>query len=176
MHTPDPKRYLPLLARSLAAFHTGLFLVGATTFLYVTERIGALLSELSTFIGLGLFGLLWGTTGWCVQQALRKIEWRLPDQSLPTNELLEIGTHWGGYNGILFFGSILAIGTVVVIVSGLAEGHLEILGVLPFAVLGFAVGGIFAWGIGALIGLLLALIDALLIAISKRIFQACRRV
>ncbi len=110
-----------------------------------------------------------------MQRALLRIEWSLPDQRIGVEKLIEIGAQWGGYNGVLFLGALLGVSAVAGVLYGLLHGEFELFVLFPFVLLTMAFGSIVAWIVGALIGVLFAIIDGFLLGISRRIFLTCRK-
>jgi len=53
---------MKLVTWSLATFHATAFVLAIVLFVYSRDALGAGLSGLNTFVGLGLFVALWGTT------------------------------------------------------------------------------------------------------------------
>ena len=148
-----------LLVWSLATFHTGLFVICLVIVLYWNGTLGDLLHNLNTLIGLTFFVVLWCTTWWCTRKARRGITLLTPAGLLPSGELLSRGTAWGGVNGILF-AVILFLGL------GISSTIPAPLYALFLSIPAFFIGGI--------VGVLLAVVDSTLLAISQRLFLVCK--
>ena len=159
-----------LILWAFATFHAVFFLAVLLLFLYLGGSLGRLLSALNTLVGLGLFGAFWLTTWVTTRQGWRRLQWDI-SQTPNYARVLGQGVIWGGVNGVMFLGVL-----VLLFIGGLALSVLQSqagrpigealfdLGAIPvFAV---CVGTPAAFMIGAATGLLLAGIDALLIAIA----------
>lgn len=160
----------PLIIWAFATFHVVLFLAVLLLFLYVGGSLGQLLNALNTLVGLGLFGALWLTTWYTTREGWRRLQWDVL-QTPNYARMLALGVIWGGVNGMIFLGVLylLFIGGLVLSVLQSQAGRpigeaLSDLGAGP--VLALCVGTPVAFVIGAAAGLLLAGIDALMIAIA----------
>ena len=162
-----PWRDSRLLEWSLGTFHTGFFFTILVTLLYVTGALGSLLAGLNTAVGLAAFAWLWFTTWWCTRRAIRgagRTAWQ------PRTEFWRIigrATLWGGVNGVVFLLGLIAIATVVSILSLDAETIANLFLLLPAGLIALAIACV----LGLLIGLILGLIDSVLLEVSRRIVQ-----
>lgn len=147
---------------SFATFHVALFVVAAVLFLYSRGGFGATLASLNTLLGLGLFIALWATTFFTTRRAFRGLD--LADAAalrlLPRRAI-----RWGAANGVAFL-ALLAIPLIVGAIAAARPGG------NPLAPLGFAViASPFALSVaavvGALVGLVLSLVDLVLIAAAR---------
>jgi hypothetical protein len=159
-----------LIIWAFATFHAVLFLTVLLLFLYLGGSLGQFLSALNTLVGLGLFAALWLTTWYTTREGWRRLQWdisRTPNYA----RMLGLGMIWGGVNGTMFLGvlDLLFIGGLVLSALQSQAGRpigeaLYDLGAGPlFAV---CVGTPVAFVVGAAAGLLLAGIDALMVAIA----------
>ena len=161
-----------LLVWSLATFHTGLFVICLVIVLYWNGTLGDLLHNLNTLIGLTFFVVLWCTTWWCTRRALRGITLVTPAGLLLSGELLSRGTAWGGVNGILFAVILfLGLGISSTISKGLTAVLMTIVLPAPLYALFLSIPAFF---IGGMVGVLLAIADSILLAISQRLFLVCK--
>jgi len=146
-----------LLAFALATFHASLFLLAFLLFLYWQDVLRHVLPGLNTLLGLVLFMVLWACTWYTTRRALRDLE--------ADDALLGRAARWGGVNGVLFL-LTLAAGQLVATVV-LAPQALP--GALLFSAFLAVVGSIVAFGIGGVVGLVLASIDLALLAVARRL-------
>ena len=65
---------MKLVTWSLATFHATAFVLAIVLFAYSRDALGAGLSGLNTFVGLGLFMALWATTYLTTSQALKGLD------------------------------------------------------------------------------------------------------
>ncbi|MGH2521618.1 MAG: hypothetical protein ACRDH2_03855 [Anaerolineales bacterium] len=161
----DSTRSHSLLAWGLATFHTTFFVTGLATLLYLSGNLGDLLGSLSTIIGMLLFGALWFTTWWSTRRALRGLQWPMLE-SLSKRERIYRAALWGGVNGALFLLVILGVAVVGSIISILTNPGVPVGSILFLAVVGL-VGSVIAFGVGTIFGILFAIIDGALLAISR---------
>ncbi len=151
---------LPLpLAPLFGTFHTAFFVLTLVFLLYLSGNLGAILGSLNTLAGFALFLLLWGIAAWSTGKALDGIigkdrrEAALFEGGLKFGRALLLAMLWGGVTGALFAGVILlteAIFALGILLYGLV--------ILPVAFL-----------LGALVGLLLALLDGLLLYAVRKV-------
>lgn len=146
----------PLVAWSLATFHTALLVALLVTGLYLVGPLGDILSGLETAVGLALYVCLWAATWWTTRRWLAGLG---EDADL----LATVGTggKWGGVDGVLFFWAIFAIAIVPTL-----GFHV---GAIPFFLLALAVGSVLALGIGGFVGCIFGLLDAAVFRVANRI-------
>src|SRR2546425_5592402 len=65
---------MKLVTWSLATFHATAFVLAIVLFAYSRDALGAGLSGLNSFVGLGLFVALWGTTYVTTSRALKGLD------------------------------------------------------------------------------------------------------
>ncbi|MGH8103636.1 MAG: hypothetical protein ACREJQ_03845 [bacterium] len=148
-----------LMVWCLATFHASLLVVTIIASLHSAGDLGRTLGGLGTLSGIGLYIALWASTFWTTSMWLRRFDILARDWQSDLWRLLGLGVVWGGVNGVIFL-LVLA---------------------LPFARdlwgLIFSVESIifplFAYLVGAVIGCLFAMLDAILIGIALRLTSAC---
>ena len=158
-----------LLVRSLATFQTAIFMVALLALAYARGGLGAALGGFNTAAGLTLFAALWVVTWWSTRRAVQGLAWAGASQPLSLGELLDRSMRWAGVNGVLFLLALAAVLAVSAAVEQRAPGLL----VLPFVV--GPIGAPFAFIVGVFFGVLFAVIDWALFALSRRVFLACTR-
>ena len=163
-----------LLLWSLATFHTAFFFAAFVAALYLNGSIADLLASLNTLVGTAVYLLLWATTWWTTRQAWRALKWERLDDPLDVTALLGMGTLYGGINGMLFLSVIalvaIPVGLAAIIVEAIRLGRLEDMAGLVaagfFSLIVLAIAEVVAFGIGALVGLLFAIVDGVLLHIA----------
>ncbi|AZH23954.1 hypothetical protein [Haloplanus aerogenes] len=142
----------PVLAWTLASFHTTTFLVAPLLLLYAVDALGSLLQGVHTATGLGLYLALWGLTFWTNRRWLART--RLDDWSavLP-------GVTWGGVTGVGFL--LVLVGVVGVTVG-------EPVLVAALALVGTPIAAL----VGGLVGAGFAVLDLLIVAAGRRLGTA----
>ncbi len=180
-----PPRPAPrLLTWSLGSFHTALFVAVLIALVYRGGGLGNLLGGLSTGLGFALYAALWLSTWWCTRRALRASWETWASGRVDPEETIARSLRWGAATGGLFLGTLVAL----VAVPWLAVPLLLIATVLfprwsgPWprraSVLvdwiAFTIG-VLLLGlpllIGAVVGLILALVDSLLFDVSLYLLQ-----
>jgi hypothetical protein len=167
---PDPHEspWRALLTFSLAAFHAALLLTAVVALLYSRGGLGNLLAGFNTALGLGLYALLWLTTGWTTRRALAGLPWSTLGQ--PALLLARLGriALWGAANGALFFLAVLALliaNGLLSLAAGARFAPDVLPGLLVLSLAGTAVGA----ALGAVIAALFTLLDAVLLALARRL-------
>jgi len=142
------------LTWSLATFHATVFVLAIVLFVYSRDALGAGLSGLNTFVGLGLFVALWATTYVTTSRALQGLD--LIGSARDRSGYARRAFRWGAANGMAFL-AILGLVAVLVAISNtrpaqVASGILlPALFIAPIAlVVSAAVGG----AVGALFGII----------------------
>lgn len=159
-------REVSLTTFAFGTFHTAIFLISAVLVLHLTGSLAGLLGSLNTLTGLALFAALWVTTTWSTSRAFRA--YPLTDLSMPTavGEPIVRALRAGALNGILF----LAAAAVILALSAVLTGQGQSVLVFIFGGVVFAtVGTLGSATVGAIIGVLLAAIDLVLIWASHRL-------
>ncbi|MDQ2912724.1 MAG: hypothetical protein M3T56_05650, partial [Chloroflexota bacterium] len=111
---------MKLVTWSLATFHATVFVLAIVLFVYSRDALGAGLSGLNTFVGLGLFVALWGTTYVTTSRALGGLD--LIGSARDRAGYARRAFRWGAANGMAFL-AILGIVAVVTAVSNTRPGQ-----------------------------------------------------
>ncbi len=145
---------MKLVTWSLATFHATVFVLAIVLFVYSRDALGAGLSGLNTFVGLGLFVALWATTYVTTSRALEGLD--LIGSARDRSGYARRAFRWGAANGMAFL-AVLGIVAVLVAVSNTRPGQVASgilfpgLFIAPIAfVVSAAVGGI----VGAIFGII----------------------
>jgi hypothetical protein len=145
---------MKLVTWSLATFHATAFVLAIVLFAYSRNALGAGLSGLNTFVGLGLFVALWATTYVTTSRALEGLDLIASARDRGRYPRRTLG--WGAANGMSFL-AILGIVALVAAISitrpdQVASGILfPALFIAPIAlIVSAAVGGV----VGAIFGIL----------------------
>jgi len=142
----------PLLAWTLASFHTTTLLAAPLLLLYAVDALGSLLQGVHTATGLGLYLALWGLTFWTNRRwlgATRRDGWGA----------VRPGATWGSVTGVGFlFVLVAAVGLTV------AEPVL----VAALALVGTPVAAL----VGAVVGAGFAVLDLLIVEAGQRLGTA----
>lgn len=158
-----------LIEWSFAAFHTAFFVLVAFTLLYASGNAANVLGALSTLIGVGVFAILWLTTWWCTRCAVVELK----DEGqffIPTlGDLLGVGAKWGAVNGLLFFLSLF--GVIALVGLGLSTLAGNFFSGLVFLGIAGCIGAPIALFLGALFGIVFALIDASIARLAFFVFD-----
>ncbi|WP_137287078.1 hypothetical protein [Halorussus salinisoli] len=159
-----------LVVWALASFHTATLVAVLVTAFYLAGTLGDLLGGLDTLFGLGLYLVLWAGTWWTTRRVLRAVA----DATSETDTASETGTSalavvgvggkWGGVNGVLFFW-VLFVGFVAL------NASLEIDAVAFLFVAG-GIGTLLALGIGAIVGVVFAVLDLALFRAARGLAPA----
>jgi hypothetical protein len=159
-------RDLRLMAFGLGTFHTALLVLVVVLPLYLTVDLGRALAELSTVVGIAIFGDLWLVSVYCTHRGLRDAGLRA-GSSGSVIKLLNSGVTWGAWNGVLFLWSLLGAGTAVLLVGAFFNGGGAVLGVSVIGVIAVAIGTAFAAPIGAFAGSVFTAIDIGMLAAAR---------
>ena len=145
---------MKLVTWSLATFHATTFVLAIVLFVYSRDALGAGLSGLNTFVGLGLFVALWVATYVTTSRALKGLD--LIGSARDRGGYTRRAFRWGAANGMAFL-AILGIVAVLTAVANTRPGQvasgilLPALFIAPIAlVVSAAVGG----AVGALFGII----------------------
>lgn len=161
----------PLAAWCLATFHVTVVL---TTVLVVTHAygvVGDLLASLDPVIGIALFVLLWATTWVTTRRALD--EGLLSGEAATGTVAIEGGL-WGGVDGAAFFLALAAAFLAIVLGTNWRALHLdpELLFQSVLVVSVVLIGCGVAFIVGALLGVLLAIVDTGLLLVARRVVES----
>ncbi len=142
---------MKLVTWSLATFHATAFVLAIVLFAYSRDALGAGLSGLNTFVGLGLFVALWATTYFTTSRALKGLD--LIGSARDRDGYVRRTFRWGAANGMSFLVilGIVAIGTAIAntqpgqVVAGILFPALFIapIALIVSAAVGGAVGALF---------------------------------
>jgi hypothetical protein len=145
---------MKLVTWSLATFHATAFVLAIVLFAYSRGALGAGLSGLNTFVGLGLFMALWATTYFTTRRALQGLD--LIASARDRGGYPRRAIRWGAANGMSFLVilGVVAVGTAIAntspgqVTSGILFPALFI---APIAlIVSAAVGGV----VGAVFGII----------------------
>lgn len=153
---------MQLVTWSLATFHATAFVLAIVLFVYARGALGAGLSGLNTFVGLGLFMALWVTTYLTTSRALRGLD--LIGSARDREGYAWRAFRWGAANGMSF----LAILGSVAILTAIANTRPEQVasGILFPALFIAPIALIASAAVGAAVGLIFGTIDLALFAVA----------
>lgn len=154
------------VAWALGTFHSGALGLLLVLLVYPSGGLGPLLSGLDTLTGLVLFLALWATSVWTTRHALADGVWL---SAAPTDRAVFFihALRWGAATGTLFLaevGAIFLLRTLIV-----APGSIQVLGLAAFGLIVGVIGMLFAFVIGAVVGVTLGGLDLIALAIAQRI-------
>jgi len=153
---------MKLVTWSLATFHATVFVLVIVLFVYSRDALGAGLSGLNTFVGLGLFLTLWATTYATTSRALKGLD--LIASPRDRKGYARRAFRWGAVNGMSFV-VILGIVAVAAAVANTRPGQVATGILLPSLFIGpFAL--VVSAAVGAAVGLILGTIDLGLFALA----------
>ena len=150
---------------SLATFHTVSFVAAVVVAEHVSGSLAGALGRLNTALGVAAFLALWAITWFATSKGLYGMEPRVEDASLLT--IVESTIVAGGWNGVGIFALILSL-SVASILAGNGSGGPALIPVLFFVAV---IGSLLAFTIGAVVGLVYGLIDALLLRAGAALFR-----
>lgn len=158
-----------LVVRALGAFHT---LAPVVPMLIAAHRGGVLgdaLGSIGTIGGLVLFAALWGSTAWTTGRALEGLT-LARGAGRPLPRPVGAAAAWGSLNGVLFFFALVVVFVGRNVLLGVVDGVTgEYVGLLLYVM----IGGVVASGVGAVIGLGMAAVDAVLLGAARGVAGAC---
>ncbi|HEX5140627.1 MAG TPA: hypothetical protein VFX19_06770 [Dehalococcoidia bacterium] len=143
-------------------------LVGLLVFgLYLTSDLGDLLDDLSTAIGLAIFGLLWVVTCFCTYRAWQESGGSLSVDA-PPPRFLRACLYWGCFNGIIFFNALLIAVFVVLVALALVDGGpQQAFFAAIFGLFACCLGTILSGMVGIVAGLVFGLFDMVLLDVAR---------
>jgi len=153
---------MKLVTWSLATFHATVFVLAIVLFAYSRDALGAGLSGLNTFVGLGLFVALWATTYVTTSRALKGLD--LIGSARDRGGYPRRTLRWGAANGMSFL-AILGIVTVATAIANTQPGQV-ISGILFPALFIAPVALIVSAAVGGAVGALFGIIDLTLFALA----------
>jgi len=153
---------MKLVTWSLATFHATAFVLAIVLFAYSRNALGAGLSGLNTFVGLGLFVALWATTYVTTSRALKGLD--LISSARDRGVYPRRTLRWGAANGMSF----LAILGVVALVAAIANTRPEQVtsGILVPALFIAPIALVASAAVGGAVGALFGIIDLGLFALA----------
>jgi hypothetical protein len=153
---------MKLVTWSLATFHATVFVLAIVLFAYSRDALGAGLSGLNTFVGLGLFVALWATTYVTTSRALKGLD--LIGSARDRGGYPRRTLRWGAANGMSFL-AILGIVAVVTAIANTQPGQV-ISGILFPALFIAPIALIVSAAVGGAVGALFGIIDLTLFALA----------
>jgi hypothetical protein len=149
---PAPTAADPVLAWSLASFHTATLLAAPLLVLYAGGALGSLLQGVHTATGLGLYLALWSLTLWTNRRWLAAVRLDGWGVAVPA-------ATWGAVTGVCFL-VVLLVAVAVALPDPVFVAVLALVGAPVSAVVGAAIGAGFA------------VLDLLIVAAGRRLGTA----
>ena len=153
---------MKLVTWSLATFHATVFVLAIVLFAYSRGALGAGLSGLNTFVGLGLFVALWATTYLTTSRALADLD--LIGSARDRRGYPRRALRWGAANGMSFL-AILGIVAVLTAIANTQPGQVTS-GILFPALFIAPIALIVSAAVGGVVGALFGIIDLALFALA----------
>ncbi len=153
---------MKLVMWSLATFHATTFVLAIVLFAYSRGALGAGLSGLNTFVGLGLFVALWATTYVTTSRALKGLD--LIGSARDRGSYPRRALRWGAANGMSFL-VILGVVAVGAAISNTQPGQVAS-GILLPALFIVPIALIVSAAVGGAVGALFGIVDLGLFAIA----------
>lgn len=161
----DTDEEFPLRLWSLATFHTVSFMVLLAVGVHLRGSLAASLKPLDTRTGFGFFLMLWAITWFFTRAGLRQMKASVEDASAATFVFsITIAGGWNGA-GVWMVIMIAAVGSAFI-------GSGRALALIPVFFLATVVGGLLAFAVGAVVGLVYGLTDVVLLRLGARLFLA----
>jgi len=156
----------PLRLIALATFRAATFVVAVALYLHLSGGLSGALHSLNTELGFAAFSVLWATTLIATRAQLRQ----MPDGESPAGAIVTSAIVAGAWNGVYVWGAILA---VLLFTIAKSAGPAPM---LMLALVGAVFGGMLAFTIGAVFGLVYGSVDAVLLHISAVICLRLRSI
>jgi len=153
---------MKLVTWSLATFHATAFVLAIVLFVYSRDALGAGLSGLNTFVGLGLFVALWGTTYVTTSRALKGLD--LLTSERDRTVYAGRAPRCGAANGMAFLGILGAVAVVAAVLN--TRPDQVGLGILFPAVFIAPIAFVVSAAVGGAVGALFGIVDLALFAIA----------
>jgi hypothetical protein len=153
---------MKLVTWSLATFHATTFVLAIVLFTYSRGGLGAALSGLNTFVGLGLFAALWVTTYLTTSRALEGLD--LVRSARDREAYGRRTVRWGAANGMGFL-VILGVVALLVAISNTRPDQVGP-GILFPALLAAPIALVVAAAVGGAAGVIFGIIDLGLFALA----------
>jgi hypothetical protein len=122
------------------------------------------MGRLDTRTGVAFFLVFWALTFFATRAGLRKMT---PIETATTSSIVFPTTVAGGWNGV----GIFALLVVFNVASGFVSRGVAAAGLLPVQFFAAVIGSLLAFTIGAVVGLVYGLIDALLIGCGEMLYR-----
>ena len=149
-----------LVAWALATFHTVAFVLVALLVAFRSGSLTGSLASLNTVVGFAVFLLLWGVTRYTTGRALATSR-----SGLAGGKPLSRPYRWGALTGWFFLAGLVVAGAVAAPFVNPQAGAAGSAGVVAFGVIATP----FALVLGAIVGMLFAAIDIVLIEVARAI-------
>ncbi len=153
---------MKLVTWSLATFHATVFVLAIVLFAYSRDALGAGLSGLNTFVGLGLFVALWATTYLTTSRALRGLD--LIGSARDRRGYPRRALRWGAANGMSFL-VILGIVAILTAIANTQAGQVTS-GILFPALFIAPIALVVSAAVGGVVGAFFGIIDLTLFALA----------
>ena len=153
---------MKLVTWSLATFHATAFVLAIVLFAYSRNALGAGLSGLNTFVGLGLFVALWATTYVTTSRALKGLD--LISSARDRGVYPRRTLRWGAANGMSFL-AILGMVALVAAIANTRPGQVTS-GILVPALFIAPIALVASAAVGGAVGALFGIIDLGLFALA----------
>jgi hypothetical protein len=153
---------MKLVTWSLATFHATVFVLAIVWLAYSRDALGAALSGLNTFVGLGLFGALWATTYLTTSRALQGLD--LIGSARDRTGYARRAFRWGAANGMSFL-AILGVVALVTAIANTRPGQVPS-GILLPALFIAPIALVVSAAVGGVVGLIFGAIDLGLFALA----------
>lgn len=148
----------------LGTFHTAALGIALVLLAYPGGGLGGLLAGLDTLTGVALFVALWLVTLFATGGAIRGLDLLAPAGA---RGLLRRAFRWGAANGVLFLWAAAALLALSQLIR--LPGTLDLRTVALGAGFVLGLGTLVAVAIGAITGVLLAILDLAALAVARRI-------
>jgi len=153
---------MKLVTWSLATFHATAFVLAIVLFAYSRDALGAGLSGLNTFVGLGLFVALWATTYLTTSRALRGLD--LIGSARDRGGYPRRALRWGAANGMSFL-AVLGLVALVAAIANTRPGQVTSGILVPFLFIA-PIALVVSAAVGGAVGALFGIIDLALFAVA----------
>jgi hypothetical protein len=153
---------MKLVTWSLATFHATAFVLAIVLFVYSRDALGAGLSGLNTFVGLGLFVALWATTYVTTSRAVEGLD--LMGSARDRDGYARRVFRWGAANGMAFL-VILGVVAMATAVSNTQPGQVAT-GILLPALFIAPIALVISAAVGGVVGVIFGAIDLGLFALA----------
>ena len=153
---------MKLVTWSLATFHATVFVLAIVLFAFSRDALGAGLSGLNTFVGLGLFVALWATTYLTTARALKGLD--VIGSYGDRRGYARRAFRWGAANGMSF----LVVLGLVALITGVSKTRPDQVasGILVPALFIAPIALVVSAAVGGAVGVLFGFIDLGLFALS----------